>query len=191
MLTHEQKIQAIKELYDELPTLTDCKGLCSVGCTDIDMSETERDQIKRRHQLKIRTRSNVEINRHGPKRCKALKKNGACGVYEDRPLICRAWGVIDPAPCPFGCKPDRYLTDEEYKRLELKIESIGGHWYRSEADRKGYMAWLSTPTGKLALKKQMDAARAEVARMREQIPHITAAVDEERSDDADTDRTNV
>ena len=168
-LTPEQRMKAIQELYTALPPMTSCKGLCVKACADIDMSELERQRIKRRHGVAIKTRSLNDIHRTGPKKCKALKKNGRCGAYEDRPLICRAWGAIEAAPCPFGCKPDdgRYLSDEEYKALELAVESLGGHWYRSDADRRDALRLLSTDAGRAALKRQMDRARAETLRMLE------------------------
>src|SRR5688572_8161029 len=105
-LTPEGRMEAIQRLYDMLPKMTTCKGLCSKACTDIEMSELERQRIERRHRVKIKSRSWQDIQRTGPKKCKALKKDGKCGVYEDRPLICRAWGAIEAGPCPFGCEPD-------------------------------------------------------------------------------------
>lgn len=169
-LTPEERIEAIQKLYDLLPKIA-CKGLCSATCTDIDMSELERRRIDRRHQVKIRTRTQIEINKTGPKKCRALKKDGKCGVYEDRPLICRATGVIDAAPCGFGCVPEdgHYLTDEEYKGLELAVEQLGGHWYRSDDDRMRQLASYATPAGKAQLTKQMDYARAEFGRLKERV----------------------
>src|SRR5258708_6893255 len=73
-VTPEERMQLIQQLYDKLPELTGCKGLCAGSCTDIDMSELERERIQHRHGIKIRTRSQVEVERTGPKRCKALGK---------------------------------------------------------------------------------------------------------------------
>lgn len=173
----EDRMKAIQALYTQLPPLTSCKGLCAKACADIDMSELERARIKHRHQVSIKTRTVQQIAHTGPKKCKALKKNGSCGVYEDRPLICRAWGVIDAAPCPFGCVPDdgRYLTDAEYKGLELAVESLGGHWFRTDADRKSQLAFYATEAGRAALAKQMDRARAETLRMLQGVDDASVA----------------
>lgn len=170
-MTPDERMAAIQKLYEMLPPMSSCKGLCSAACTDIDMSELERQRIEHRHQVKIKTRSLNVIQQHGQKKCRALKKDGRCGVYEDRPLICRAWGAIEAGPCPFGCVPDdgRYLTDEEYKGLELAVEQLGGHWYRSDEDRAQQIAFYGTAAGKASLKKQMDVARAEADRLREQV----------------------
>ena len=163
-LSTDEKTAAIRRLYETLPNI-ECQGKCAVGCNDVDMSSHERWLIEHRHQKKIKTRDFGTIMRKGSKRCPALTKDNRCGVYEDRPLICRAWGVIDPARCPHGCKADRYLTDEEYKGLELAVEEIGGHHYRTSEDRRKLLRELMTPAGKAALKKQYDVARAEIARM--------------------------
>jgi len=173
-LNAAERMALIQKLYDRLPSLTDCKGLCAGSCTDIDMSELERERIKHRHGIKIRTRSDAEVARTGAKRCKALGKDLRCKVYEDRPLVCRAFGVIEAAPCPWGCKPERMLTDEEYKMLQLAVESLGGHSMRSEADRLQMLRFLRTAEGKAALKRQMDKARAEVARLKE-VAHADSA----------------
>jgi hypothetical protein len=163
-LTTEEKTEAIRKLYEILPKM-ECKGLCVGSCTDIDMSSHERWLIEQRHQIKIKTRDFGTIIRTGPKVCRALSKDGRCKVYEDRPLICRAWGAIEPAPCPFGCKVDRLLSDEEYKALELLVEDIGGHHIRTPEDRRRILRSLSTATGKAALKRQYDTARAETLRL--------------------------
>ena len=177
-LTTDEKTAAIKKLYELLPSV-DCKGLCTKACADIDMSNHERFQIERRHQIPINSRDYGTIARKGSKPCKALGKDGKCKVYEDRPLVCRAFGTIDAMRCPFGCEADRYLTDEEYKGLDLAVEEIGGHWARTSEDRAKILRDLMTPAGKAALKRQYDTARAEVARMKPE------------ADDANTDRSDV
>lgn len=129
------------------------------------MSTHERWLIEHRHQKKLKTRDLGTIVRKGAKKCTALTKHGLCGVYEDRPLICRAWGSIDPARCPYGCKADRYLTDEQYKALELAVEDIGEHHVRTAEDRRKSLLELMTPAGKAKLRRQYDVARAEIFRM--------------------------
>ncbi len=48
---------------------------------------------------------------------------GRCSVYEVRPLICRLWGATEAMPCPFGCEPDRVLTDEESSALISAVKT--------------------------------------------------------------------
>lgn len=44
-------------------------------------------------------------------RCVHLGEHG-CGVYDERPLVCRLFGTIDTLRCPHGRKPD-IMTDPE------------------------------------------------------------------------------
>lgn len=44
--------------------------------------------------------------------CPLLTK-GLCSVYAVRPIICRLWGLVKKMECPHGCKPSRWLTDQE------------------------------------------------------------------------------
>ena len=151
-MTPEERMTLIQKLYEKLPELTGCKGLCAGSCTDIDMSELERERIARRHGIRIKSRTAAEIARKGAHKCKALDNRGRCKVYEDRPLICRAWGAIEASPCPWGCKTEGLMGDEEYKLLQLAVESLGGHYLRSEKDRWDAMQFLRTPQGRAALK---------------------------------------
>jgi hypothetical protein len=41
-------------------------------------------------------------------------------------LICRAWGLVKRMSCPFGCVPDRWLSDAEFARLAATSEEIAG-----------------------------------------------------------------
>lgn len=36
-----------------------------------------------------------------------------CSIYEVRPIICRLWGICKSMKCPWGCKPERWLTQKE------------------------------------------------------------------------------
>lgn len=54
-----------------------------------------------------------------------LLENERCSVYEVRPMICRLWGLVESMPCPWGCKPDRYLTHEEGLVLLDRVANAG------------------------------------------------------------------
>jgi Fe-S-cluster containining protein len=45
--------------------------------------------------------------------CPHLSVSGRCNAYAVRPLICRLWGVVEKLKCPWGCQPERYLTEKE------------------------------------------------------------------------------
>lgn len=52
--------------------------------------------------------------------CPHLGPDGRCTAYEVRPMICRLWGVTRSMACPWGCIPDRWLSDGEAMEL-LKL----------------------------------------------------------------------
>jgi Fe-S-cluster containining protein len=59
-------------------------------------------------------------------RC-SLLVDERCTHYEIRPSICRLWGLVkDTLECPFGCVPERWLTNEEAKRFSEKVEKAAG-----------------------------------------------------------------
>lgn len=53
--------------------------------------------------------------------CTALKEK-RCSIYENRPLVCRLWGVTKAMRCPFGCAPSSWVSDQEAGDL---IERMG------------------------------------------------------------------
>lgn len=90
----------------------ECKGLCASECVPVGglATELENDVITRKHGSPPEAEGHV---------CAWLKE-GRCSVYEDRPLICRMWGLIrqgtspdDSLVCPHGCKVTRYLSWKE------------------------------------------------------------------------------
>jgi hypothetical protein len=71
-----------------------------------------------------------QIRRASPRRlvgktvdCPLLRQ-GRCTVYAVRPLICRLWGVVESMPCPWGCRPERFLTVEEGEALMRQAEGL-------------------------------------------------------------------
>jgi hypothetical protein len=53
-----------------------------------------------------------------------LLKQGRCAAYALRPLICRAFGVVESMACPYGCAPERYLTVSEFQALCRAVEEV-------------------------------------------------------------------
>jgi Fe-S-cluster containining protein len=49
---------------------------------------------------------------------------GQCSIYENRPTICRFYGVVEDMPCEFGCKPEKMLTTKEAFLLIRQLSKI-------------------------------------------------------------------
>jgi hypothetical protein len=97
------------------------------------MSARERERIRERHGVDL-----PEITRYGDRpgddwlsdrpftNCPALTEDKKCSVYEDRPLICRIWGVAETLPCVYGCVPDEPLDAVETMCVMADVEVAGG-----------------------------------------------------------------
>lgn len=105
---------AMDALYAELPRL-ECRGVCSDSCGPIQMSVRERTRMEKEAGCKVTCGLGAS--------CSMLTPERKCGVYDIRPLICRLWGLTKQMACPYGCEPERWLTDEEgYEFLRRSIE---------------------------------------------------------------------
>lgn len=60
--------------------------------------------------------------------CSALDLSRlVCQVYEDRPMVCRIWGLIEALACPWGCRPEGgFLDDIDGLRLMNSALWYGG-----------------------------------------------------------------
>lgn len=105
--------RALRAIYAEVPEVH-CKGLCTEACGPIAMS---RFEAKRLRMLRLTV--------GGDGTCPRLK-DGRCASYSDRPLICRLFGAVDHElmRCPFGCRPGRYLTNDEASALLARAEAL-------------------------------------------------------------------
>lgn len=115
--------RALEAIYAELPDVP-CKGLCFGSCSFIAMSEAEHQRIRKEGGVAI------EMH-HAP--CPALDFAGRCSVHELRPLICRLYGATPALRCPHGCKPSRWLTNDEVADLIDRLDAIAGPHEREAA----------------------------------------------------------
>lgn len=107
-----------------LPTIA-CKGLCQASCGPVAWSEAEASAWSNNGVQEPRT---VEHPRLGPMTCSHLTQAGRCAIYEDRPLVCRLFGVVREMRCPHGCRPqggtdDGFLAESTSREL---LASLGG-----------------------------------------------------------------
>ena len=119
-------------LYNKLPKMQ-CQGLCSDSCGPIGMSVRERARIIER------ARKPITCGHYAS--CSMLTPERKCGVYEIRPMICRLWGLLKSMPCPYGCRPEGGLLDNEVGvRMLLEADRIGGTEEMDRLVREGIKA---------------------------------------------------
>lgn len=95
--------ETLEALYAELPRL-ECAGRCAESCGPILMSPLEEANIVAAAGRLPGVTLDLTCT---------LLVNERCSVYAIRPAICRLWGLVESMPCLWGCKPERYLTDDE------------------------------------------------------------------------------
>ncbi len=109
-------------IYAAVPTVN-CKGLCQYSCGSVAMIEIERERIADRHGRIIPDGAFALDDR---KHCPALAPDGQCGVYDDRPFICRLWGTTRSMRCRHGCMPASGFTPEPVaQRLLFRLFQLG------------------------------------------------------------------
>ena len=118
------KLEQLKEIYDSLPRL-ECKGLCVDDCSKIRLSAVERALIQTATGAVPKFDTVVSKARNCP-----CLVDGRCSIYDVRPLVCRLYGMVDPAAghvlCRFGCKPERYLSYDEAQALIARARKLMG-----------------------------------------------------------------
>lgn len=114
-MTKTKKLRVLREVYASVPH-TVCKGLCVDSCSTIPVYPLELEQLEAAAgrvlpTLGVTRTGAVMVGTALGAPCPLLVM-GRCGVYEQRPLICRAFGSVEGLPCPHGCRPeDPMLTD--------------------------------------------------------------------------------
>ena len=110
-----ESLRQIDALYAALPAI-ECKRLCQEACGPIAMSMLERRRIEEHFD------GALAVN--GEPTCPLLK-DGRCTVYPIRPAICRLFGLVRAMQCPFGCIPERWISDDEAGSLLREVERLG------------------------------------------------------------------
>jgi Fe-S-cluster containining protein len=114
-MNNSSKLEAIDKILDGLPKLQ-CQRKCQEACGPVLMTRLEWKRI-------IRTLG------HEPKALPNLTcpmlKDGACSCYSVRPTICHLYGLVKAMACPWGCVPERWLSDEESHAILDAVSKIG------------------------------------------------------------------
>lgn len=106
------QLSLVKKIYASLPRI-DCQGACADSCGPIAYSIAEAEIVR------LSGGDPPTCGSGGM--CSALSRKGKCRIYAARPLVCRLFGVVEAMRCPFGCQPDRFLSDSEVLELFRQI----------------------------------------------------------------------
>jgi hypothetical protein len=127
--TERQAVAALEALYARLPTVA-CRGECSVACGPIPLTVLEARRLQVTTHRKPRTIDLTVINAAGVtaprEQCVYLTDTGRCSAYAVRPLLCRAWGVLQALSCIRGCVPERWISPIEFVVIAQAVERLGG-----------------------------------------------------------------
>lgn len=134
------KLRRLRQLWRQVPQI-ECKQLCWDGCGPISASTLEMALMEQESGQPLRVREHP-LYPDGTRMCCHLTPEGRCGVYESRPMICRLWGVTEGLPCHHGCKPARYMTDNEGLALLALSLKVGGDPWGMPGDAHDLMIEL-------------------------------------------------
>jgi hypothetical protein len=108
--------EALLALYSKVPRL-DCKRKCQEVCGPIGMGEAER-----RRMVFFASEPSLRADNV----CGYLDDRRLCSVYAARPMVCRLWGTTKRTRCPWGCEPERWLSNKEAGSLLRRADAVGG-----------------------------------------------------------------
>ncbi len=130
-MTKTKRLRVLREVYARVPS-AGCKGLCADQCTIVPVFPAEMERLSEVAGRPLPTTSfstltemsgAVGLGELG-KPCPLLVAD-RCSAYDDRPLICRAYGAVEGIPCPHGCAPDFGLqSDAEHFGLMRIVETL-------------------------------------------------------------------
>lgn len=117
---------SLDDVYAAIPD-TPCTGACSLHCVLVTGS---RREAMRTRQANSGQPVLVAVSRPNGTPCPAVTDDGRCGVHPVRPTICRLFGAVTGLGCPYGCVPERMLTDDEGAWLLGEAQRLGGRMRR-------------------------------------------------------------
>lgn len=108
----------LERIYAKLPTL-DCKRECASSCHTgpIRIGRLEWERIVERLGF-------APVGNPDTMDCPLLE-DGACTVYDIRPLICRLWGSTKRMRCSHGCEPKLWVGQSYADSLLKEVYEDG------------------------------------------------------------------
>jgi Fe-S-cluster containining protein len=101
----------IQKLYLKI-TKSSCKNGCFECCTNI--VQFAKEEAERVGEYKYDGACAFLIEMNGNKKC---------GVYENRPMVCRIYGASEIMKCE-GCEPERFLNEAETRAIIKEYAKI-------------------------------------------------------------------
>lgn len=111
----------LQAIWNRVPEMKDCQGRCHTSCGPVPVSGAERKVIEDQGKD-----IGIKDGMLGPMTCSLLSPDGSCSIYSVRPLMCRIWGASKFLPCPYGCVPERYITEVEAWEMLNEIAALTG-----------------------------------------------------------------
>lgn len=113
----------LRAFYDSLPAVP-CRRLCGAYCGPILVFPIERLRM----ELAGRGPLVVHLTDRSATCGYFDPAQSACSVHAVRPLICRLFGAVDDPRmrCPFGCVPDRWVTQAEVDTMIDHLRAVSG-----------------------------------------------------------------
>jgi Fe-S-cluster containining protein len=93
---------SLNEIRNKIPAMT-CKPGCHDCCGPVPFSKEEQKRIGHLRAITSLT-------------CPYLGETG-CEIYEERPVMCRLFGVVEDLPCPHGCAPKVLMKPKEAREV--------------------------------------------------------------------------
>lgn len=113
---NKQKLKKLHKIYRKIPT-GNCKGLCQGSCSLIGM---EKGEYERLTQVSGKEPFFTEEGSCG------YLVDGRCSVYNDRPTICRLYGVTEKLPCNYGCNSPTVLSENSSQKILGEVQALVG-----------------------------------------------------------------
>lgn len=106
-------------LYAQIPTFE-----CVPGCHDCCGPVTAtREELKAAPKLMSLEQLSEHLTLESCLDCPYVTPSG-CGIYDDRPFLCRIFGTVPEMKCPHGRGPDRMLSTDKGYELRAKYRSL-------------------------------------------------------------------
>jgi Fe-S-cluster containining protein len=124
-VTKTKKLRVLREIYASIPSVG-CKGLCTISCSTVPVFAIELEQLEAATGRKLPTvliEDDQFLGGEIGAPCPLLVMR-RCSVYDQRPLICRAFGAVEGLPCPHGCEPDKLVSKADQYRNFARVSAL-------------------------------------------------------------------